>query len=475
MTCESSTAVNAKEVDVIVVGAGFSGLSAARLLHQHGQRVAVLEARDRVGGRTMAGRIAGLTVDLGGMWAGPTQTELIALADEFGIERFAQPLQGQNIIELGRRVTRADGEDYLSARSCAAKLQYLKLLGLIEALVDDMPAQEHWNWSRACEFDGMTIAHWLDRADTLPEVVSDMAISCRALLCAETHQVSFLHFLFYLKSSGGFTTLTTAAEGAQKWLFKGGVHQIAHSLAMSLPAGAVKLGAAVHSVVHQPGVVFAMCRHHCYKARALIMALPPALAGRVYYQPPLDARRDGLTQRLAMGSVIKCYLAYDKPFWREAGMNGLVLSDSGVFSPIFDVSPPDQPLGLLCGFIDGAAAVAWSERGAVDRRERFVAEACRWFGAAARQPIDYLDQDWTREPWSRGCYGGYTTPGTWTTYGDALCRPAPPLFWAGAETSPTWYCYIDGAIRAGRRAAQEVLVELANSNSAAAALPQAPG
>ena len=135
-------------------------------------------------------------------------------------------------------------------------------------------------------------------------------------------------------------------------------------------------------------------------------------------------------------------------------------------------------MGLLCGFIDGPAAVAWSERGAVARRARYVAEACRWFGGAARQPVDYLDQDWTREPWSRGWFGSYAAPCTWTTYGDALGRAAPPLFWAGTETSTTWYCYIDGAIRAGRRAAQEVLADLAGTlpdNSAAAAPQQAPG
>ncbi|MGT2433084.1 flavin monoamine oxidase family protein [Cupriavidus basilensis] len=448
--------VNVEETDVIVVGGGFSGLTAARQLHEHGMRVVVLEARDRVGGRTMSGSIAGLTVDLGGMWAGPTQTALIALADEFGIERFAQPLQGKNIVELGQRVTRAEGEDFLCARSDAARRQYITLLGSIEALAADMPAQDHWQWHRAAEFDGMTLAQWLDRADALPEVKSDMAISCRALLCAEVHQVSFLHFLFYVKSGGSFTTLTTATEGAQKWLFKGGVHQIAQHLAASLPPGAVKLGATVHAVTREPGAVRVTSGLKSYAARALVMALPPTLASRIDYQPPLDARRDGLMQRLCMGSVIKCYLAYDKPFWRQAGLNGLVLSDTRVFSPIFDVSPPDQSLGLLCGFIDGRAAVEWSERGTLARRGQFIAEASHWFGDAARSPVDYLDLDWTREPWSRGCYGGYAAPGTWTGYGDALCRNEPPIFWAGTETSPTWYCYIEGAIRAGQRAAQEV-------------------
>ncbi|MDF3835090.1 FAD-dependent oxidoreductase [Cupriavidus basilensis] len=453
--------VNVQEADVIVVGAGFSGLTAARNLHQQGMRVLVLEARDRVGGRTMPGTIAGLTVDLGGMWAGPTQTALIALADEFGVERFAQPLAGKNIVELGQRVTRAEGENFFSARSDAAKLQYSTLLVSIEALAADMPARKHWHWHRAAEFDGMTLAHWLDRVDALPEVKSDMAISCRALLCAEVTQVSFLHFLFYVKSGGGFATLTTATEGAQKWLFKGGVHQIAQHLAASLPPGAVKLGTPVHAITRTPGAVLATSGLESYSARALIMALPPAIAGRIDYQPPLDARRDGLMQRLHMGSVIKCYLAYDRPFWRQAGLNGLVLSDTRVFSPIFDVSPPDQSAGLLCGFIDGRAAVEWSERGSPARRSQFIAESSRWFGDAARNPVDYLDLDWTREPWSRGCYGGYASPGTWTGYGDALCRNEPPIFWAGTETSSIWYCYIEGAIGAGQRAAQEVLADMA--------------
>ncbi len=461
-TFETSSDGHANDADVIVVGAGFSGLTAARQLHRQGLRVLVLEARDRVGGRTMAGTIAGLTVDLGGMWVGPTQTALIALADEFGVERFAQPLAGANIVELDRRVVCAEGEDFLGARSEAVVLQYKTLVGSMDALAAEMPYHDHWRWHRAAEFDGMTLAQWLGDAAALPEVKSDMAISCRALLCAEAHQVSFLHFLFYLKSGGGFSTLTTATEGAQKWLFRGGVHQIAQRLAASLPPGAVRIDAPVHAVTRKADGVIATSGRASWSARALVMALPPALAGRIDYRPPLDARRDGFMQRLAMGSVIKCYLAYDKPFWREAGLNGLVLSDTHAFSPIFDVSPPDQSVGLLCGFLDGQAAVEWSARGSQARRSQFIAEATHWFGDAARDPIDYLDQDWTREPWSRGCYGGYASPGTWTTYGEALCRNEPPVYWAGTETSPTWYCYIEGAIRAGERAAREVIADLAS-------------
>lgn len=443
-------------VDVLVVGAGFSGLSAARRLHRQGWRVRVLEARERVGGRVRAGRIAGLSIDLGGMWVGPAQGHLLALAEEFGLARYAQPLAGRHLIELGSQLGGAEGEDFLQARAPAAREAYLELLGRLEALSADLPAGAHWQGPRAAEFDALTVAHWLDRIGASPEARSDLAIACRALLCAEIHQLSLLHFLFYLRSGGGFAALTSVNGGAQQWLFRDGLWQLSARLAASLPAGTVQLEQAVRSVEHGPGAVRVGTDRGLHRARALLMAVPPMLAGRVDYRPPLDARRDGLMQRLPMGSVIKCYLAYARPFWREAGLNGLVLSDSAVFSPIFDVSPPDQPLGLLCGFIDGEAASRWSALGAQRRREQFIAEAERWFGMAASDPLDYADHDWTCEAWSRGCYAGYAAPGTWATYGAALRQPEPPLFWAGTETATQWYGYIDGALSAGQRAADEV-------------------
>jgi monoamine oxidase len=446
--------------DVVVVGAGFSGLTAARRLQAQGLKVVVLEARDRVGGRTMAGHVAGVPIDLGGMWAGPAQTELLALADEFGIARFAQPLGGRNIIGLGGRVASAEREDYVSARSPASQQQHRELLGQIEALGREMPDDAHWIWARATELDGWTLAHWLSAVGALDEVRQDIGISCRALLCAEAHQVSFLHFVFYIKSGGGFESLTTATDGAQKWLFKGGVHQIACRLAEVLKPGSVLLSQPVERIQQQDGIVQVTTPGCSVQARAAVVAVPPALTARIAHVPPVSAQRDGLTQRVAMGSVIKCFAAYERPFWRDAGFNGLVLSDSATFSPIFDVSPPDQPLGVLCGFIDGSAAVVASSLGTDWRRATLLEEVARWFGPQGQRPLDYTEQDWTSEPYSRGCYGGYFGPGTWTSHGAALRRPHGAVFWAGTETSSRWYCYIDGAIRAGHRAADEALAHL---------------
>lgn len=449
-----------RTADVVVVGAGFSGLAAARRLQQQGLEVLVLEARDRVGGRTMAGKLAGLQVDLGGMWAGDSQTELLKLADEYGVRRYAQPLQGKNIIDLAGRVAMADGEDYVSARSPAAQQQHRELLGRIEALAAEMPDQAHWTWERAAGFDGLSLAHWLSEAGALAEVRQDIGISCRALLCAEAHEVSFLHFLFYIKSGGGFESLTTATHGAQRWLFDGGVHQVAARLAESLVAGSLVLGQPVRRIERRRGTVRIGADAFTAVAKAVVVAVPPGLAARIDYAPPLPALRDGLTQRLAMGSVIKCFIAYERPFWRDAGYNGLVLSDAATFTPIFDVSPPGQPLGVLCAFIDGKAALEASRKGSAWRKARLVAEVASWFGPEGEAPLDYTDQDWTSEAYSRGCYGAYFGPGTWTGYGAAWRAPEGAIFWAGTETASRWYCYMDGAIQAGQRAAAEALAHV---------------
>ena len=93
-----ATSEEDKRADVIVVGAGFAGLTAARNLMREGRRVVVLEARDRVGGRVKAGKLAGHSVDVGGMWVGPTQTRLLEMIKEYGLHTTPQ-------FEAGKKLT----------------------------------------------------------------------------------------------------------------------------------------------------------------------------------------------------------------------------------------------------------------------------------------------------------------------------------------------------------------------------------
>jgi monoamine oxidase len=189
----------------------------------------------------------------------------------------------------------------------------------------------------------------------------------------------------------------------------------------------------------------------------VIVTLPPALAGRLRYDPPLPAQRDGLTQQVPMGSVIKMNVRYERPFWREAGLSGEVFSMDELVSVVLDNTPRDSDSGVLVGFFEGANARKVSPLSQDERRAIAVECLTRYFGPEAANVVEYIDKDWTAEEYTRGCYGGRLGAGVWTQFGSALAEPIGRIHWAGTETADVWNGYIDGAIRSGKRAAAEAL------------------
>ncbi|MGB9013327.1 MAG: FAD-dependent oxidoreductase, partial [Aeromicrobium sp.] len=194
-----------------------------------------------------------------------------------------------------------------------------------------------------------------------------------------------------------------------------------------------------------------------HRADHVVVAIPPTLAGRITYYPPLPPSRDALTQRMPHGSVIKCHAVYDRPFWREEGLSGEATGDTFPVKVIFDATPPGtgQP-GILLAFIEGADGLALGAVGAADRQAAVTEVLTHYFGDAARQPLAFIERDWTAEEWTRGCYGAHLPPGAWTQVGHALREPIGPIHWAGTETAVRWCGYIDGAISSGERVAREI-------------------
>jgi monoamine oxidase len=270
---------------------------------------------------------------------------------------------------------------------------------------------------------------------------------------AHPGDLSFLHLLFYIHSAGGFDALISTTGGAQESRIVGGSQRIALALADDLGAERLRLGEPVRTIRQDPdGVVVGDLR-----AAHAIVAIAPTLAGRIDYDPVLPGIRDGLTQRLPQGSVIKCHAVYDEPFWRADGLSGQVTSAVGPVKVAFDNSPPDGTPGVLLGFLEGDQARALGQVDAERRRSEVLACFTRFFGPRAARPVQYLEQDWSQEPFTRGCYAGYLPPGVWTRYGPALRAPIGRLHWAGTETATVWNGYFDGAISSGERAAGEVL------------------
>ncbi|WP_322768561.1 flavin monoamine oxidase family protein [Frankia sp. Cr1] len=446
-------------VDVIVVGGGYSGLSAAWALNGQGHSVTVLEARDRVGGRAWTQQIpGGGWVDNGGQWIGPGQTRILTLAEEMGVTTFPTFQDGRHILVYDgvRTVYAAESSGSLEIPVPTEDLaDFMNAVAVIDALSREVPSEAPWEASRATEWDTQTVATWMEQ--NLKTAGAKFALHSVIVgyFSVEPCDLSFLHLLFYVAAAGGVEDLEASSL---VWRFLGGAQEIPVRLAERL-GGKIRYESPVRTIDQTGDTAIVETDHGHYEGRYVIVAASPALAARIRYDPPMPASRDQYTQRMPLGSVIKCHAVYPYAFWRDDNLNGQVVSEDDINS-IFDNSPPDGVPGILVGFIEGEVARRWLDRSEEDVRQKMLDCFVVHFGERARTPQHFYYANWGREPWSRGCYCGVPTPGTWTNYRDALRRPVGRIHWAGTETSTKWAQYMEGAVRSGQRAAAEVHEEL---------------
>jgi monoamine oxidase len=453
---------DSREADVVIVGAGLAGLAAARRLTAAGIECVVLEARDRVGGRTLNHSIGGdKIVEVGGQWVGPTQTRVLELMRELGLDSFPTYQQGEHVIEYDGGLQRYTGTiPKLSKRLLA---DFGQAQWKLDRMARKVPAEAPWTAPKAKEWDSQTLWSWM-RRNVLTQGARDaLALGVEAVWAAQPEDISLLHALFYIASAGGLDALWDTEGGAQDARVVGGSQLISIRMAEEL-GDRVVLGAPVRQIGYADDRVSVRADGIEVEARRAIVALPPTLTSRIAYDPPLPAMRDQLTQRIPQGTVIKCIAIYPEPFWRARGLTGQATSIEGPVKLTFDNSPPDGTPGVLLGFLEGNQARTLGAWDPARRREAVIACFVRLFGPDAAQPLDYIDKSWADEEWTRGCYGCYMPPGAWTVYGPHLRAPIGPIHWAGAETATVWSGYMDGAVRSGDSAADAVSASLARAS-----------
>ncbi|HEY2481182.1 MAG TPA: FAD-dependent oxidoreductase [Caulobacteraceae bacterium] len=440
-----------RRAEVIVVGAGLAGLKAARELVDLGCSVIVLEADDRVGGRTKRGEVAGQVVDFGGQWVGAEHTVLLGEAARLGIATYAQYNTGLTTLSLAGKLSHTSTD--VPRMSLLALIELARLQKRWGLDMAQVPAEGPWAAPKARAWDAMTLESWIMGALRTREARAFARLVSRGAWAVEASQVSYLWFLDALRSNGGLAHLMGVRGGLLEAKLVGGMHQIAARLAEELGERVV-LSAPVRRISQNDDGVRVMSDAGEFEARAVIVATPPGPAQRIQFEPHLPATRDGLHQRMPMGAIIKIAVAYATPFWREAGYSGQIATDDDLLGIVMDDVRPDGA-ALLLAFIEGARALEMSAAGQDARRERVIASLTRFFGPPAADPIGYGDNDWTLEPWTHG-YVGTMAPGVMTRFGPALREACGRVHWAGSETSVEWAGCIEGGLRSGIRAAHEV-------------------
>ena len=433
--------------------------SAARALIAQGRSVVVLEARDRVGGRVHGRTLSDgeTVVEVGGQWIGPGQHRMTRLSTELGLDTFPTYNEGENLLRFGATQARY--------RGTIPRISPLSLIDMGQAqlrfdrLARQVPLEAPWTAKRAPAWDSMTFATWIHRNAQTRKARSLFRLYSQAVFAAEPEDFSLLHALVYTHSGGGVDALAGVVDGAQQDRYVGGSQVVPLRMAEELGDEIVRLSTPVRRIEQRGDVITVLADGLLVTARHAIVAIPPVLAGRISYDPPLPAYRDQLTQRVPAGSVIKCNVVYESPFWRAEGLTGQATGDEGPVGVVFDNSPPSGTPGVLLAFLEGAHARVLSRVGVDERREAVVGSLVRFFGPKAAAVTEYVELDWSQEEWTRGCYGAHFPCGVWTQFGPALREPVGRIHWAGAETATVWSGYMDGALQSGARAATEVLAE----------------
>ncbi|KVN56178.1 amine oxidase [Burkholderia stagnalis] len=439
-------------LDVVIIGAGLAGLTAARDLNRAGcDSFVVLEARNRVGGRTFNHELGhGVVSEAGGQWIGPGQTAIADLARELGVDTFPTYYAGKSVILAGdARVAQDLHGGTGGDGAIAAKL---------DELARGVPSGAPWNAQRAAELDKLTYGEWLAKQGVKYEDGYFIALAAKLSLGGAPAQLGLLHYLSMINSADcNYAKLESIKGGAQETRFVGGSQVLSTKMARQL-GGKVRLSCPVRRISGwDRDVVEVQTDQGVVRARRVIVALNPALCNQIAFDPPLPDGRSQLQKRWpANAPMRKTVHVYERPFWRDDGYCGQIFQVGGPVFLAYDNSPPDGSVGVLSAFV--APGALPSERNAAERT--LSAIYAKAFGDKALRPTQFHDYDWGRvDPWTLQCIHPIP-PGFWTKWGKFLQPEVGRLIWSGTETADIWAGSMDGAVRAGHRAALQALGKL---------------
>lgn len=450
------------ERDVVIVGAGPSGLTAARRLTQAGKTVAVLEARDRVGGRTWSNVIDGQFFEIGGQWVSPDQTALLALLEELGKDTFSRYREGKSVYisPKGER-TVYEGDTFPVSEHTAAEMD--RMIEILDGLAAEIGPTEPWAHAKARELDTISFHHWLRQQSTDEEACNNIGLFVAGgMLTKPAFAFSALQAVLMAASAGSFTNLVDESFILDKRVV-GGMQSVSQQMAAELGDDVVFLNNAVRFLhwedngAGKAAPVTAVADHVTVKAQHAIMAVPPNLYSRVSFVPALPRKQMIVHQHISMGLVIKVHATYATPFWREDGLSGTSFGAGHLVQEAYDNTNHEDERGTLVGFITDEAAEAMWALSEDERKAAILGAVAEFLGPKALDPEVFYLSDFGAEEWTRGAYATSYDLGGLARWGAIQHDPVGPIFWSSSDLAAEGYQHVDGAVRMGEATAKRIL------------------
>ncbi|MBD8605834.1 FAD-dependent oxidoreductase [Aeromicrobium sp. CFBP 8757] len=450
-----STQQTRSEVDVVVIGAGATGLSAAHTLQKAGRSVVVLEARDRVGGRLWTDEVDGVDLELGGQWVSPDQEELLRTIDELGLETFSRYREGESVY-IGITGERRTFEGEQVPVSPEVEKEMTRLTELLDSLAEQMDPARPWEAPYADELDRQTFAAWLEAGSDEPEARDNIAMFiAQAMLTKPAHNFSALQAVHMAASAGSFTHLVDSEFILDKRVV-GGLQSVPLALAERL-GDAVRPGHDVERVRWSDDGVEVVAGDVVVSGRHLVLAVPPTVVSRIRFDPPLPTEQREAHQHQSFGQVIKLHITYPTPFWRDAGLSGTVFSPYELVHEAYDNTNHGDTRGTLVGFVSDERADGVLRLSPEERRGAILASLAAYYGDQALEPSSYFESDWTSEELGQGAYASSFDLGGLTRFGARLREQVGPIQIGSSDVAGLGFQHVDGALRVGAEMAHHII------------------
>jgi monoamine oxidase len=432
-----------QEVDVVIIGAGLAGLSAALELKKRKISFTVLESRKRAGGRVFSFKTKeNVTIDMGAQWIHQDHHHIKKLLSQFDLEVVGTNNKGKSVFFINGKRTVGN----FPPLSIPVFLDVFQFTRKINKLSSKIIAEAPWNSAFASEYDKMTMAQFLKENMYTASGSHYYKLLLEEMLCTYLHEVSTLDVLWCVKTAGTIQNF----RNAEAFWMKDGAGVLVEKMAEQI-AERIHFESPVTAINYNKNYAIVERAEKRWKAKRVIIAIPPNLQREIHFEPPLPSLRAQLLEQCEMPPVTKIVIVYSKPFWRELGLSGIIRSDNGLIKETVDSSPDGGKRGVLTVLVTGASA-----RHLKKPSEEVPLALVPFLGEQAKNPLQIFVENWSEQAWTRGGYGVHFGPGVITNYGKALLEPIECLHFAGTETATKWRLFMEGAVQSGEQAAIEV-------------------